>query len=523
MRSIYTLLLLAGVILWSSCREDFETTLSTGDLRFSQDTIFLDTVFTNIGSSTRNFIVYNDNDDPISIPSVRLGLGDNSDYRLNVNGIAGQVFQDVEILANDSIFVFVETTLDIEDFESDNGQFLSTDVIQFDMGGNEQTVDLVTLVQDAIFLFPGRDDATGIVEALTINGVETSLEGRYLLPDELTFTADLPYVIFGYMAVGDPINNSPTTLTIEPGARIHFHDNSGIIVADNGSLQVNGALSSDLKVLENEVIFEGDRLEPSFAETPGQWGTILLTDGSVNNSINYTTIKNATIGILNESSTTTGSPNLTITNSQLYNHAVAGMIHRFSTVEGSNLVTNNCGQFSMLIQLGGTYNFDHCTFANFSSLGIRTIPAVQLDNSIINGDFIEIEDLTAANFTNCIITGSQSEEFFVNRIEGTLFNFNLSNSIIRFDDTFSNFVENPLFDFDNPVFYNNVIRGGNDLDFLNPQDNFLQIGEASSANGLGDITTAQQFPLDLVGTNRTASPDLGAYQSIVFPDPDDGN
>jgi len=63
MRSIYTLLLLAGIILWSSCREDFETTLSTGDLRFSQDTIFLDTVFTNIGSSTRNFKVYNDSDE----------------------------------------------------------------------------------------------------------------------------------------------------------------------------------------------------------------------------------------------------------------------------------------------------------------------------------------------------------------------------------------------------------------------------------------------------------------------------
>jgi len=523
MRSIYTLLLLAGIILWSSCREDFETTLSTGDLRFSQDTIFLDTVFTNIGSSTRNFKVYNDSDEPISISSVRLGEGESSDYRLNVNGVAGQVFQDVEILANDSIFVFVETTLDINDFESDNGQFLSTDIVQFDMGVNEQSVDLVTLVQDAIFLFPGRDDATGIVETLTINGVETSLEGRYLLPDELTFTADLPYVIFGYMAVGDPLNNSPTTLTIEPGARVHFHDNSGIIVADNGSLQINGALSSDLEVLENEVIFEGDRLEPSFAETPGQWGTILLTDGSVNNSINYTTIKNATIGILNESSTDTGNPNLTITNSQLYNHAVAGMIHRFSTVEGSNLVTNNCGQFSMLVQLGGSYNFDHCTFANFSSLGIRTPPAVQLDNSLLAGETLLIGDLTEANFTNCIITGSQSEEFFVNREEGTAFNFNFSNSAIRFDDTFGNFSENPLFDFENPTLYQNVTREVNSLDFLDPSNNLLQIGEVSSANGLGDVTTAQQFPVDLVGTDRTVSPDLGAYQSIIFPDPDDGN
>ncbi len=519
MRNLYTLLILVGVIFWSSCREDFGTTLNTGDLRFSQDTIFLDTVFTNIGSSTRNFTVFNDSNEAISIPSVRLGQGVNSDYRLNVNGIAGQEFNDVEILANDSIFVFVETTIDINNLPDDNGQFLSTEVIEFDTGENQQTIDLVTLVQNAIFLFPGRDDATGIVETLTINDVETSIEGRFLLDDELTFTADLPYVIFGFMAVGDPLNNSPTTLTIEPGARIHFHDNSGIIVANNGSIQVNGELSTDSEILENEVIFEGDRLEPGFADTPGQWGTILLTTGSINNSFNYATIKNGTIGILNESNSNTGQPNLSITNSQIYNHAVAGMIHRGSTVVGSNTVVNNCGQFSMLVQLGGTYNFNHCTFANFWQLSIRNTPAVQLDNSLFDpiNNTLFVSDLTEANFNNCIITGNQGEEFFLNNEEGAAFNFQMTNTNIRFDDTFNNFDEVPLFDFENNPSYQNVTLGGN-LDFLNTQLNQLQIGTASEVIGLGNLNVAQQFPLDITGTNRTASPDLGAYQNIEFPE-----
>jgi hypothetical protein len=325
MRSVYFLLLLAGIIAVSSCRNDFETTPSTGELRFSRDTIFLDTVFSNIGSSTFNLKVFNDGDEPITIPTVRLGEGEGSNYRLNVDGVPGKTFENVEILANDSIFVFVETTVDILEAGTTNNQFLYVDQIQFDSGGNQQDVELVTLVQDAIFLFADRDETTGIVETLTINGVETSLEGRFLTEDELTFTNERPYVIYGFMAVGDPEGITPTTLTMEPGARVHFHADSGIIVADNGTLNIAGTISTDPESLENEVILEGDRLETIFSDVPGQWGTILLTDGSVNNSINYATIKNATVGILNESNTDTGVPNLTVSNTQIYNCSAVGL------------------------------------------------------------------------------------------------------------------------------------------------------------------------------------------------------
>jgi len=116
------------------------------------------------------------------------------------------------------------------------------------------------------------------------------------MDDELTFTNERPYVVFGFMAVGDPDGNTAKTLNIEAGARIHFHADSGLLIADDATLTVNGDISADPDVLENEVIFEGDRLETGFSETPGQWGTILLTDGSINNSINYATIKNATVG-----------------------------------------------------------------------------------------------------------------------------------------------------------------------------------------------------------------------------------
>ncbi|TVZ50938.1 hypothetical protein [Dokdonia sp. Hel_I_53] len=516
-RILYTLVLLISIISASSCRNDFETTESTGNLEFSRDTVYLDTVFTNIGSSTFNLKVYNRSDDAISIPSVQLGNGENSNYRLNVDGVPGRVFENVEILAKDSIFIFIETTLDINQVGDGNNEFLYTDVIEFNSAGAQQRVALVTLVKDAIFLFPERDGATGIIETLDVNGVETSIEGRYLLDDELIFTNEKPYVVYGYVAVGDPENGTAKTLTIDAGARIHFHADSGLLIADNATLAINGSLSADQEALENEVILESDRLETVFSEVPGQWGTILLTDGSVNNTINYATIKNATVGILNESNTDTGIANLTLSNTQIYNASAVGLLNRFSNVNAFNTIINNCGQFSMLIQLGGSYDFTHCTFANYWTGSFRNTPSVFLDNSLTASETLFVGDLTSANFTNCIIYGNQENEIGFNKEEGALFNYKFSNTQLRFDDIFGNFENDPLYDFSNTGTYENVIRGG-DPDFLNPELNKLQVGENTSGNNLGLPAGAIEYPLDLIGTTRSNSPDFGAYESIIFPD-----
>ena len=168
MRILYTLLLFCCIIFWSSCRNDFEFEPSTGQLEFSKDTVYLDTVFTNIGSSTYNLKVYNRSDQDIRIPNVQLSQGESSSYRLNVDGVAGKVFRDVEILANDSIFVFVETTADIQELSQNALEFLYEDAILFDGGENTQRVELVTLIKDAVFLFPERDAMTGEVETLQL-------------------------------------------------------------------------------------------------------------------------------------------------------------------------------------------------------------------------------------------------------------------------------------------------------------------------------------------------------------------
>ncbi|NNK87492.1 MAG: hypothetical protein HKO90_04355, partial [Flavobacteriaceae bacterium] len=279
----FPIVILICVILsfWSSCRKDFEFSPSTGNLEFSKDTVYLDTVFTNIGSSTYNLKVYNRSENDILIPTLRLGEGQNSMYRLNVDGltgtgaIAGKEFENIELLAKDSMYIFIETTIDIETLASSETQFLYTDIIEFDSGSNRQTVELVTLVKDAVFIYPQRflDNQTGdyIIETLVFDvdgdgtDDETTIQGRFLEPDELNFTDERPYVIYGYAAV-----DSGDELVIDAGARVHFHANSGLLITSGGSLKVNGEPSTDTEVLEGEVIFEGDRLEPGFAEVPGQ-------------------------------------------------------------------------------------------------------------------------------------------------------------------------------------------------------------------------------------------------------------
>ena len=190
-RSLYYIIGFFMLIFWSSCRQDFEFTPSTGQLSFSKDTVYLDTVFSNIGSSTYTLKVYNNSDNDILIPSLKLSKGQTSNYRMNVDGmlgngpLLGKEFENVELLAKDSMFVFIETTIDIQPLVATETQFLYTDAIEFGTGPNTQKVELVTLVKDAVFIYPNKD-SEGVIETLVFDvdgdgtDDETNVQGRFL-------------------------------------------------------------------------------------------------------------------------------------------------------------------------------------------------------------------------------------------------------------------------------------------------------------------------------------------------------
>ncbi|MGV6845704.1 MAG: hypothetical protein ACWA42_06215 [Lutibacter sp.] len=503
MRKLLIIITLIALI-FNSCRKDFSTKLSSGNLSFSKDTVYLDTVFTNIGSSTYQLKVYNKSNEAILIPTIQLAKGTQSHYRLNVDGTPGKQFNDVEILAKDSIYVFIETTIDYNNVNNP----IYTDKILFDNDENEQEVQLVTLVKDANFLYPSKNNQ-GLIETIQTgldeNGNPIEVNG-FFLPQNTVFTNEKPYVIYGYCAVKDG-----NTITLNAGANLYFHQNSGLIIYKNSSLQSNGTLN-------NPVQIEGDRLEPDYSETAGQWGTIWLRAGSKNNYLENTIIKNASAGIICDS-INGSTPTLTLKNCQIYNTSSFGILGRETNIYGENVVVNNNKQASLACTVGGTYNFIHCTFANYWNQSFREFPSVLINNyfSFVqnNQTLTETRNLKAANFTNCIIDGNNSLEMILDKIEGSDFNFNFNANMIKFNDINNTYKDNILYDFSNTNWYqNNIINGSSD--FKNPNNNELIIGENSDAINQASNSGSQTVPFDILGVSRTGSPDIGAYQHINF-------
>ena len=497
-----------ALILLGSCREDFEYTPSVGNLEFSKDTVFLDTIFTNIGSSTYTLKVYNRSNDDILIPEILLENGGESKYRLNVDGLAGNRFENVPLLAKDSLFVFVETTFDISSIGEN--EFLHTDAIRFGAAGDYQNVELVTLVRDAIFLY-ATTLSDGSKESLLLgldgDGNEIRIEGFVLDDEELAFTKEKPYVIYGYAAVAEG-----KTLIMEAGTRVHFHKDSGILVGTGGSLQVQGSLSMDRELLENEVIFEGDRLEPEFSDVPGQWGTIWLASGSVNNTITYLTIKNATVGLLVDGDGLLDSPTLSLANSQIHQSSNVNLWARTARLEVQNSVFGSAGDISLYCNLGGNHTFGHCTIANYWTGGFRAAPALFIDDNVDTGDGqIVTENLINASFSNCIIDGNRDLELRFSNEGSGAFNYQFVNCSVKFRYNGQGIANDPLYDFGDETLFQNLVLNPSTA-FLDTANNDFQLTQDAEVLDIGNLETALGIPVDILGVDRTMTPDLGAFE-----------
>lgn len=455
------------LLVLASCRKDVLLTDTSAKLEISTDSILYDTVFTSIGSTTKAFKVHNRHSQPMKISRIWLEGGGASSFRFNIDGFPGPIVNDVEIPAEDSLWVFVEVTVDPN---NQNTPLVITDKLLFETNGNQQQVVLEAWGQDAHYF------------------------NSQVLCNQV-WNNDKPYLIYNSILV-----DSLCTLTINAGCRVHFHKGSALLV--QGTLIVNGTRSNPAK-------FQGDRLEPFYAEVADQWYGIWMLNGSKDNVIDGAVIKNAYIGIRVDTMNYSANPTLIMKNSISKNHAAAAIYGVGSRIRAYNCAFGNCGQYVAALAIGGDYSFYHCTFANYWNLDNRQTPSVLINNyyETVNQTIIT-RPMDSCNFYNCIIYGDLDNEYLLDQSTNTsvTWRYKFHHCVLKTDTitTGPNYIL-PV------VNQDPQLRDGVMVDF--------RIGSTSSAINKGDMNVISTFfpgelNLDLAGNSRITDgpPDCGAFE-----------
>lgn len=485
--SLISLLAVLFIAIFSCNPEEQFITSGDAKLEFSLDTLRFDTVFTERGSATRILKVFNPHDESIRISNIRLA-DDASPFRINVDGIATKSIDDVEIAANDSLYIFGEVTID-PDAPLSNSPFVIYEDLLFETNGNNQVVKLEAWGQNAIYI-PNRFSADSL-NLISCNG------------ETISFGNEKPYVVFGVLFIDN------CTLEILEGARIHFFGGFARIENEDGSFTTynDGLLfilpDGKLKVrgtLENPVIFEGDRLEEDFDDIQGQWAGIRLGAGSSGHELENAIIKNSIVGIRADSTS------VNLKNVQMVNTSSSGMLSVRSNVTAENCLFHSNSGNAVQLEFGGNHNFRYCTLASF---GVDA-SALRLTNLLCLDQFCSeyLVNPLNANFENSIVFGSRRDEVSLFGAPEATFDYKLSNCIVRvdeLDDADGNYTD--FFEHCDPCI--NATFG--DPVFVDVDEDDYRLDTLSLAEGMA--VPIDFIQLDIVGNERDLeNPDIGCYE-----------
>lgn len=413
-------------------------------------------MFTTVGSTTQQFKIYNPSNKAVKIEEIELMGGANSPFRMNVDGVKGTNLGEMILEGKDSLFAFVEVTLSV------NGQNLPLiieDSIRFRTNGKDQYVKLAVWGQDAYF--------------------------HYKDLNEGTWPNDKPHVIYGYAAV-----DSSKTLTIPAGTNIYLHKNA-LLYVYKGSLQVQG-------MLNQEVVFQGDRLEAMYDDIPGQYYGIYFHE-ALPSSIDYAIIKNGTAGVhlFSEAPTNTGYT-LQLTNTRIFNMSRYGVfIYSGAKVRAENCIVSRNETHALLVLEGGDFNFNHCNLLGFGPAKASAVGISNYYSNPISG-ITNVGSIHEGTMTNCVIYGTNDFNLAIDTLQmnGITLNLQFANCLIRSDSVFSD------------PFYTNVLWNQNPLFENTNQGDFLYLPNSPlHGNGLNTGLT-----LDILGNPRQNPPDIGALE-----------
>ncbi|MCB9017307.1 MAG: hypothetical protein WCU80_05205 [Paludibacteraceae bacterium] len=457
-----------------SCEDDDFTSDASYQLTLSTDTISFDTIFSNILTSTKRIMVYNKTSENIRIDAISLESGFKC-FQINVNGQSGTTFNNIEIRANDSIYIFVQARLN---GIGQNAPLFILDSLVFRYNGNVQNVKLCTYGQDV------------------------HLQRNTKIEEDTHWTNDKPYLIYDTLCVDEN-----ATLTIDAGTKIYFYTNACMKV--NGVLKVLGDI-------HYPVLFRGHRTDYIYDNIPydkivGQWGGIIFSKESYGNKMEGAVIRSSDFGIRMDSSELKPDVyKLILANSTIHNTKGVALKATNAKVYAYNTVISNSLNACVMLE-GGDYLFNHCTIANFPK-NSRYHSAVML----LNKEYYTKEPiipLVKADFNNCIIYGTYQQEMDLEGEDSDEnFNYHFNSCLIKYVYSDNSFISNERF--------SKVIWNEDPLFKLINHTEYeydYSIDSLSAAINKADVEVLNLYPecnADKAGRDRNQNnlPDIGAYE-----------
>ena len=478
MRKLYTILCAMLVIfVVTACTDDDSFSVSSSHkLTFSEDTLHLDTVFSSVPTRTKIFKVYNKSGDGIRCSKVRLERGNQTGFRVNVDGtylgkVNGYMTSDVEIRNKDSIMVFVELT------SPENGklepQHLEDKLIFMLESGVQQEV------------------------VLTADSWDADIKHDLVIKTDTLVTSDKPIIIYGGIRI-----DSSAIMRVTPGTTLYFHPGAGI--------EVYGQLILEGTALE-PVVLRGDRLDNMFDYLPydevsGQWKGITFRESSYGNVLTNVDLHSASEGVVCDSSAT-DRLKLTMASTKVHNCSKNNVSIINSKVDITNCqITNSGGE--CLYVAGGDVNVINTTVAQFYPFSADRGNALTYTNMI--GDIAY--PLKNLNLVNTLVTGYSDDVimFYQGEDESIDHNYIFDHCLLRTPaiekDTF-NLINNIWADVNDTISYGKkhfVLIDGD------KQKYDFHLAPRSKAIGGADAAKMPQYDLDGMLRKRN---DIGCYEA----------
>lgn len=474
----------ATSLLLTSCMDDESFSTSRSDLlTFSQDTVSFDTCFSEVPTPTRTFWVYNRTGRGLRCSSIRLSGGNQTGYRVNVDGMylggaQGYVVTDQEIREGDSIRVFVELTAPRN--HSDHPQQCNDDLVFTLESGMQQKVALSAHTWDAEFL------------------------RNVTLTEDMVLSDPRPTVIYGTLTVPEGL-----TLTIPAGKTLFFDSSAGIDI--HGRLLCQGQQG-------REVVLRGNRLDNMFDYLPydnisGQWQGLHFYGTSYGNELTYTDLHAATDAIVCDSSDVS-RPKLTIANSTIHNNMQNGINTFSSQLTIANTQITNCGG-NLLLAIGGDIDINGCTLAQFYPYNAYYGKSLWFSNTNTLYDYpltyFAVRNSIVTGYEDDVIEGSCKTDAEGNPSEDVAFSYYFENSSLRTpkidnEELFKEVLWEDTADEDSCGIghFRNI-----DFDLLHFD---FHLSETSKA--IGKASRQTSLPIDRDGILRDDEPDMGCYEEV---------